>query len=388
MRRDATATWHLITGEYPPAPGGVSDYTQAVGAGLARAGEAVHVWSGPPATDHVDANGVHVHGCAGAWARSDLMRIDSALERVAGPRRLVVQWVPHAFGRRSLNLGFCRWVRRRGLAGDRVDVMAHEPFLAFREGSWRQDVAAAVHRLMVRELLREARTVWVSAPAWADRLRPWAPRSARFCWLPVPSNVPVVQANDLGVLRSSAASGRDIVIGHFGPYDRLQIRELARLVAALADTLPSFRLLLLGRGSASALEQIGESAPDLEDRLHATGQLDAVTLSRYLQVCDVMLQPYVDGATTRRTTLMAALAHGVPVVTTFGRLSEPFWRDSDAVCAVPSGDLDAIVDATSALMSDASRRRRLSTAARALYAARFDIAHTITAMRDDRCEAL
>ena len=388
MRRDAPATWHLITGEYPPAPGGVSDYTQRVASGLARAGDTVHVWSGPPATDHIDADGVHVHACGGTWTRADLKRLDQALERVAGPRHLVVQWVPHAFGRRSLNLGFCRWVRRRGLAGDRVDVMAHEPFLAFREGSWRQDVAAAVHRVMVRELLRGARTVWVSVPAWAERLRPWAPRSATFCWLPVPSTVPLVQDADLGALRARVAGQDDVVVGHFGPYNRLQRRDFERLVPKLLDSRPTFRLMLLGRGSDVALEALRSVAPHLQGQLHATGPLDAASLSRHLQVCDVMLQPYVDGASTRRTTLMAALAHGVPVVTTVGRLSEPFWRNSDAVCAVPAGDLDAVVDATAALVSDVSRRQQLSAAARDLYAARFDITHTINAMRDDRCEAL
>jgi len=388
MRRDAPATWHLITGEYPPAPGGVSDYTERVASGLARAGDTVHVWSGPPATDHIDADGVHVHACGGAWTRADLKRIDQALERVAGPRHLVVQWVPHAFGRRSLNLGFCRWVRQRGLAGDRVDVMAHEPFLAFHEGSWRQDVAAAVHRLMVRELLREARRVWVSVPAWAERLRPWAPRSATFCWLPVPSNVPLVQGDDLDALRARVASRDDVVVGHFGPYDRLQRGDFERLIPKLLDSRPTFQLMMLGRGSDVALEGLRLVAPHLQGQLHATGPLDAASLSRHLQVCDVMLQPYVDGASTRRTTLMAALAHGVPVVTTVGRLSEPFWRDSGAVCAVPAGDFDAVVDATASLVSDVSRRQQLSAAARDLYTARFDITHTITAMRDDRCEAL
>ncbi len=37
-------TWHIITGEYPPAIGGVSSYTQLVAEGLAAAGDAVHVW--------------------------------------------------------------------------------------------------------------------------------------------------------------------------------------------------------------------------------------------------------------------------------------------------------------------------------------------------------
>ena len=35
--------WHLITGEYPPQPGGVSDYTRFLASGLADAGETVAV---------------------------------------------------------------------------------------------------------------------------------------------------------------------------------------------------------------------------------------------------------------------------------------------------------------------------------------------------------
>ena len=37
--------WHIITGEYPPQPGGVSDYTRLVAEGLAAAGDAVTVWA-------------------------------------------------------------------------------------------------------------------------------------------------------------------------------------------------------------------------------------------------------------------------------------------------------------------------------------------------------
>ena len=38
-------TWHIITGEYPPNPGGVADYTQLVALGLAAHGDSVHVWA-------------------------------------------------------------------------------------------------------------------------------------------------------------------------------------------------------------------------------------------------------------------------------------------------------------------------------------------------------
>ena len=36
------------------------------------------------------------------------------------PRRLFVQWVPHGFGYKSLNMPFCLWVWRRARGGDSV----------------------------------------------------------------------------------------------------------------------------------------------------------------------------------------------------------------------------------------------------------------------------
>jgi glycosyltransferase involved in cell wall biosynthesis len=98
-----------------------------------------------------------------------------------------------------------------------------------------------------------------------------------------------------------------------------------------------------------------------------------------------MLQPYPDGATTRRGTLMAALAHGLPVVTTLGRLSESFWRESGAVAAVPAGDLPAVTRMVSELARHPERRHRIAGIARATYESRFSLPHVIDALRSDTC---
>jgi glycosyltransferase involved in cell wall biosynthesis len=167
-------------------------------------------------------------------------------------------------------------------------------------------------------------------------------------------------------------------------YD-VHVREvLQRLAPQLIRAAPTSRLLLLGRGSDVFAADLRERLPELEHRVVGVGTLEADALSAHLQACDLMVQPYGDGASTRRSTLMAALIHGVPVVTTVGRLSEPFWSSSRAVSAVPAGDVDAAV----ALATDAGRRHDQSVAARGLYAARFDVAHVITALREDRCEPL
>ena len=99
-------TWHIITGEYPPVIGGVSGYCQLVAEGLAATGDDVHVWC-PPLPEVAAPNGVTVHPTLGRISRRDLRAVDLLLDRFPPPRRLLVQWVPHGFGYRSLNVGFC-----------------------------------------------------------------------------------------------------------------------------------------------------------------------------------------------------------------------------------------------------------------------------------------
>ena len=380
MNRDA---WHLVTGEYPPQAGGVSDYSRAVAEALAADGTDVHVWC-PGNTGTQSAAGVHVHRVAGTWSPADLTRLDREIDQVTGPRRLLVQWVPHAFGRRSMNVAFCRWVRRRGRAGDRVEIMIHEPFLAFREGGWAHDAAAAVHRVMVLLLLSAANRVWVSVPAWADCLRPWAlGRDMSFCWLPVPSNIPVdADADAVFAVRQRLAPAGELLIGHFGTYGRHVAMLLDRVIGPMLDALPRARLVLLGRGSA---EHAAQLPPEVRGRVHGAGELEPGGVSRHLQACDLLVQPYPDGVSTRRSTIMAPLAHGCAIVTTLGRLSEPFWATSPAISAVGSLDAGALLNSVRSLAADPAGRMLQRKAARALYDERFDLARTIAALQTDTC---
>jgi glycosyltransferase involved in cell wall biosynthesis len=78
---------------------------------------------------------------------------------------------------------------------------------------------------------------------------------------------------------------------------------------------------------------------------------------------------------------MAALALGVPLVTTDGRLSEPFWRESGAVRLANVGDADAMASQVANLLQHPDVRRELGAAGRALYARLFDLSRTIGALR-------
>ena len=62
------------------------------------------------------------------------------------------------------------------------------------------------------------------------------------------------------------------------------------------------------------------------------GERDA---SAHISACDLMLQPYPDGISTRRTSAMVGLAHGRALATTSGHLTESLWAESGAVAISP-----------------------------------------------------
>jgi glycosyltransferase involved in cell wall biosynthesis len=93
----------------------------------------------------------------------------------------------------------------------------------------------------------------------------------------------------------------------------------------------------------------------------------------------VLVQPYPDGVSSRRTSAMAGLALGVPVVTNAGPMTEPVWAEHRAVSIVDRAD--GWVPAVLQLLGDAGVRARQAEQARALYADRFDLSRTIDALR-------
>jgi glycosyltransferase involved in cell wall biosynthesis len=376
--------WHVLTPEYPPQPGGVSDYTYSVAGGLAAAGDEVHVWC--PAADAAPAQpGVVVHRALGRFRPADLSRAGRALDAFPGPRRILLQWVPHGFGMRAMNVPLCAWLAKRSARGDAVEVMFHEAFLEFR-GSWRQHAAAGVHRLMVVLLLRAARRAWYAVPRQETVLRPYClGRRLPFAWLPVPSNVPVVtDPGGVAALRGRYAGDGHQLVGHFGTYGASIAARLEPVLLALMRRRPAVSVLLLGRGGGAFRDRLARGEPAVGDRLSASGGLDAPDLSRHLQACDLMLQPYPDGVSCRRTSFMAALAHGRASVTTLGHSSEAFWATSDVTAAV--ADLDGTVLAEEAvrLLADGRAREQMGRAAARAYCERYSVQHTVTALRGAR----
>ncbi len=368
--------WHLITSEYPPDPGGVADYTRAVAHGLATRGASVAVWA-PGAGTVRDAH-LTVSRPARRFGPLGVARLGAALDRCPRPRRLWVQYTPHGWGFKGLNALFGAWLLWRRLARrDEVWVLFHEVAYPWETRPRRRLVLGAVTRVGAALAGLAAGRVLATVPAWARLLRGLGVRKP-VTVTPVPAPVtgpaPVVEIAD--VRGRHARSGRPLV-GHFGTFGPLVTDLLGPALAALLAARPDVDVLLVGAGEAWAAGWL--AGRDLAGRVRVTGRVPADQLAATLGACDVLLQPFADGASGRRTTLAAALAVGVPAVTTSGAATEAFWH-AGAVRLAPVGDAAGLAAAAIELLGDPAARLAIGAAGRALYDDRFALDKVLDAL--------
>jgi len=376
-------TWHLITGAYPPQAGGVSDYTQQLCRALARAGDTAHVWASDLSGVELDTPsepGIVVHRLPGGFGVPGLFALGSRLAAEGERPRLLVQYVPHAFGYRGMNLPFCAWLaaQRR----ERVWVMFHEAVFPFGERPHRTNLLALATHAMAGLLVNRADRVLVSTPAWERYLRPLSLRRLEPDWVPIPSNLPTaVEPGRVAELRRRLLGDHaSVLIGHFGTYGAHVAALVHAAVPSLLEGRAERRLQLFGRGSEPSALELCTRHPALASRIGATGPLSPEDLVSNLAACDVLLQPYADGASTRRTSLMAGLALAIPVVSNQGPLTEPEWAAWGAVALAPDATPLALAREVERLLASPTARTELGARAVDCYRQRFSMDHTVTVL--------
>src|SRR5688572_15828590 len=271
----AMTTWHLLTPEFPPILGGVSEHSRVLAQAAAARGLEVHVWTAAGGAALPGNAGIEVHPTLGGFGMDDLDRTGRLLDACPAPRTLVLQWVPHGYGRRGMNLGFARWIGRRAADGDRIDVMVHEPFVDFIGGSVIQPVRAMVQRSMTRTVVGAARRVWLSIPGWEGRLVSMLPAAVTPRVLPVPGTIPVDRDPfAVTAVREGIIGGARSLVGYFGTGGPYVEGALAATLRRIAERRDDVRFVLIGRGTDELAERLRGRAP-----VTATGQLPLLMVS-------------------------------------------------------------------------------------------------------------
>ena len=350
---------------------------------LVRAGDEVSVWA--PACDFADPidKGVDVRRLPGHFGPRAISLLDRELNR--NPGKILVQYVPHAFGFKAMNFPFALWLyaRRR----KNITVMFHEvayPSAALQP--LRHNLLAAATRNMAAIVARAASRIFISTSSWEPQLRALSGNRRPIVSLPVPSNLSVFgDCVQVLSIRQRHFSTDSLVVGHFGTYGEGVAELLNGILPTILLNVPRAMALLIGRNSEGYRDKLIRKNPDLDRRVAATGALNERDASSHISACDLMLQPYPDGISTRRTSAMVGLAHGRAIATTTGHLTESLWANSGAVAISPVKELSANARMVSSLLLDVKHRKQLGSAGRALYESTFDISNTVTALRCTKC---
>lgn len=369
--------WHILTGEYPPACGGVGDYTALLAQALADAGDSVDVWAGGPVQPSISIRR-RVHALPDAFGPQSRAMLDEAF--AAAPGVVLLQYVPNALGRRGMNVAFCGWLVEQRRAGRDIRVMVHEPYFYFTlRRPWR-NLVAIVQRVMAERLVRAATQLYYSSANWHAYLAAYG-ADRRAIVVPVPATIPADPPRAaVSEFRRAFAPGARVV-GHFGTFGADVAGELSAIIPALLERDGNLRVILIGRDGDRFLRDLARRVPAAAERVHATGALGPADVAVALAACDVLCQPYPDGVTTRRTSVMAGLHNGIATVSTLGPLTEDVWRESGAVVLVPQGDNDTAVAQLRRLLDDRAAQKTQAERGRDAYERHFAMDLTVDRLR-------
>jgi glycosyltransferase involved in cell wall biosynthesis len=371
--------WYILTGEYPPAPGGVSDYTRQVAEGLAARGETVTVCA-PAGRDQSrfseKRNGVNIQWLPGHFRWRGLGALRTYLNGETPGGRLLVQYVPHAFGWKAMNVPLCAWLaaqRRQTLW-----IMFHEVAYPLEPGQpWSHQLLARVNRWMARRLATRAERVFVSTTAWLPILQSICRRAIPVDWAAIPSNFETPESGEAAASSPIPGKGTGPMLAHFGTFSPWIVRRLGTLIPAILGRCPEAGFALLGRGSEAFANRLRQEHPALGTRIFGVGDMSRATVPAALAACDLLIQPYPDGINTRRTSAMCGLALSRPVITQTGANSESIWRESGGVHLVESDDPEHWATAVRRLLDVPTERHDLGARGGNLYWTRFSLEKTL-----------
>jgi glycosyltransferase involved in cell wall biosynthesis len=217
-------------------------------------------------------------------------------------------------------------------------------------------------RAQLRALLALANDIVVSTEALADLFGPKA------LHLPPAATIEPIRTTPEEAKYALGLDG-DFVLTLFGrghPSRALRYAEAA--IDAVAQRAGSNAITVLNLGAGAPVVRVPQFV-----KQWAPGALTAEDLSLHLHASDLVLLPFEDGLSTRRTTLMASLAHGLPVLGLAGpRTDRLLLRAVDSLVLTTLGDISGFAAAATALCASPERRTSIGASGRAFYTRVFD----------------
>ncbi|MBA3468664.1 MAG: glycosyltransferase family 4 protein [Herpetosiphonaceae bacterium] len=363
----------LLSAEYPPMPGGIGDYTVELGHALQSQGAQVAIVTGSGPADPAES-AVPVFRRVRGWGR----HVREDVQAVMSEWQADILHIQYQTGAYQMKPAI-------NLLPSRLDVPTLVTFHDLRMPYLAPKVAP-LRRYVTRLLIESAAAVIVtnaedqSRLAGAQSLVPdpdiyalTQPLQPAPMLIPIAANIAVQPLADRAALRAQLGMPADgFLVAYFGLINHT--KGVDTLIESLQYLPATTRLVMIGGDATSSPDreyaqvvQATLDRLDLHERVIWTGYLSAEDVSRTLQAADAAALPFVDGASYRRGSLLAALAHGLPTITTQPRVPlDPPLRHNHEVLLVDPGDAINLALEIERLGDDPKLHAQLAQAAREL----------------------
>ena len=280
---------------------------------------------------------------------------------------VLVQYTSLAWSKRGFPLNFNRVLNLLRNAGARVAVVFHD--VAPYGG---QRIIDAIRRRTQGHIMRNARSqADLSIFTIALERIPWVPpHSENSIFIPVGANLPVPTEGQWSL---GSARERPLTIAVFGitggEAGRRESGVITEAVRYAAKRVGQLRLLAFGRHADDAEKYLREGLRETEVEWQVTGVLPGEEVVRKLSSSDVSL--FVRGGiSSRRSSAMASIACGLPVVAYRGP-ETAFPIPEAGVVLVSPEKREELGEALARVLSDREYRASLAERSRRAYEQHF-----------------
>lgn len=344
----------FVTGEYPPMVGGVGRFTAELAGALQVQGAQSAVLTDKQVTAGTEA--VRVLPGRGSWGWGILSDIP-ARAHAAGAEWVHVQYQTAAFGMHPAVNVLPYFLRRHGLRAAWTYHDLRVPYLFPKAG-------ARLRNLVTRLPLRAADAVVVTNQSDWESVQGQVQRG-QLHRIPIGSDIESRQFSAEERVQRRAAHGygsAQLVLGYFGFLNASKGGlTLIETLAALAGEGLDARLLMIGERVGASdetnfryLQRVEAAIAEhgLDSRVQWTGHQSDAEVAADFNAIDVLVMPYEDGMSMRRSTLTAALANGCAIVTTHPQDPTPELRADADLVLVPPRDPAATAAAVRRIAAD------------------------------------
>ncbi len=358
----------FVTGEYPPMVGGVGRFTAELASALQAQGAQIAVLTDEQVPASAESESVRVLLGRLGWGWRILTDIPVSA-RAAGAEWVHVQFQTAAYGMHPAINVLPYVLRRHGLRAAWTYHDLRVPYLFPKAG-------ARLRNWVTRLPLRSADAVVVTNQSDWETVQGQVQRG-QLRRIPIGSDIESRRftAEERSQRRAARGyGGEQLVLGYFGFLNASKGGlTLVETLASLATDGRDVHLLMIGErvGASDAtnfsyLQRVEAAIAEhgLNGRVQWTGHQSDEEVAADFNAIDVLVMPYEDGMSMRRSTLTAALANGCAIVTTHPQAPTPeLVADSDLLL-VPPRDPAATAAAVRRIAADPHLAEKLRVNAR------------------------